>query len=416
MQTLIDPVKTIKGFLEEFQPEISKYRDNTISSRTKQSLFNSIPGYQLFDTDLNSLLDVYYSPLGLKSEPELPLGWKMPFHELALISHLSLMFKREILDRKYFISCLFRAGDSFIENPYPAMRFQLHMAQHLRVFGNNVMPKFLKPHEDFDMLVVPPTGEQVEIECKTQSDESGKRVDKTALEAMTEFLPEVERTVEKRIRIVVSCNESIREDDAKELINLIRTILINEKEPNFTHEINRKRFQISVKELGNVSESLSTGQTESLLGPFMKGAFRIGFIFKTPPPLMQGFSFVVLKSELNNRPLTNIVKQFREAENQFSGSKPSVLVLHHDADVDVEKISEVDNFRNALGYAFNKCPKVSSFVYSSKDNLNPSGFGYPFGRFAPFANFGAKCSIAEIKIPGLLAEFFPVSPLLSPQN
>lgn len=401
MQTWINPVESIKKFLAEFQPEISKYRGSATLVGTGQSLFSFIPGYQLFDTDLNSLLDVYYSPLGLKSEPELPLEWRMPFNELALISYLSLSFKNEILNRTYFISRLFRSGQSYSENPYPAMRFELHMAQHLRAFGNKVVPKFLNTHEDFDMLVVPPTGEEIEVECKTQSDESGKRVDRAALETMIDFLREVEKIVNQRIQILVDCNESIREDDTKELVDIIRSELAKDKEPIIVQEINDKEFKISLRLLGSISESLTIQQIETLLKPFTEGAFRIGFIFKTPPPLMEGFSFVVLKSGKNNRPLTNIVKQFGESESQFSGSKPSILVLHHDADVDVGKISEIDNFKNALGFAFKKCPKVSAFVYSSMDTLNPSDFGYPFGKFALFANFGAKCSIAGIKIPGL---------------
>src|SRR5262245_528949 len=207
MLTWINGVETIKEFLTEFQPEITKYRKKTASLGTGQPLFNFFPDYQLFDMDLNSLLDVYYSPLGLKSEQELPLEWKMPFNELALISYLSVLFKNEIADRKYFISSLFRRGRSYNENPYPAMRYQLLGARHLRESGNSVTPNFLKPHEDFDILIVTPEKVEVELECKTQSEESGNRVDLMALEDVREFLVEAKAKLNQKIQIVVECNK-----------------------------------------------------------------------------------------------------------------------------------------------------------------------------------------------------------------
>ena len=165
-------MEPIKEFLKEFQPEIGKYRNEVTSFGAGHSLFNFIPGYWLFETDLNSLLDIYESPFGLKSRAELPLELRIPFDELAIISHLSLVFKDEISNRNYFIGSLFRGGKAQNENPYPAMRFNLFLSQHLRTAGNSVVPKFLNDHKDYDMLVITPSLNEIEIECKTQGNES----------------------------------------------------------------------------------------------------------------------------------------------------------------------------------------------------------------------------------------------------
>jgi len=132
----IDLVTSIRDFVKEFEPEIKGYRKKINIFDSADSLFKQIPGYKLYETDLSSLLDIYESPLGLKSEPEIHLEWRRPFQELAALAYFSLRFKAEIKERDYFISRLFAS--------FPEMRFQLHQALWLRDSGNIVIPKFLK--------------------------------------------------------------------------------------------------------------------------------------------------------------------------------------------------------------------------------------------------------------------------------
>jgi len=394
-------VEPIKEFLKEFQPEIGKYRNEVTSFGAGHSLFNFIPGYWLFETDLNSLLDIYESPFGLKSRAELPLELRIPFDELAIISHLSLVFKDEISNRNYFIGSLFRGGKAQNENPYPAMRFNLFLSQHLRTAGNSVVPKFLNDHKDYDMLVITPSLNEIEIECKTQGNESGKRIDIVALEYMTVFLREAASSLGLRIKIHAFCDEGIRVKDVESLIPFLKVDLEEKIGKSLTHKVGDKTFQVLIESLGAPTDETTAEQMLGDLKPYMEERDRIGIISKTPFPNLKDFSFVAMKSAKNNRPLTNLVGHFSEASRQLTGKKPGILIVHHDADLNVQAVAELENFQRAVVLSFDKSPKISGFVYSSMDKLNPSGFGYPFGSLIAIPSLVAKHRITEVKIPGL---------------
>ncbi len=397
---MIDRVASIRDFVREFQPEIKEYRKGISIFDSADSLFKQIPGYKLYETDLNSLLDVYESPLGLKNESEIPFEWKRPFQELATLAYFSLRFKGEIKEREYFISRLFAS--------FPEMRFQSHLALSLRDSGNVVEPKFLKQHEDFDMLVVTPSKVEIEIECKTQSEESGRRVDLPFVNELQKFLMEVSDNSGFRWKIVIDCEDEIRVSDALGVIAVLKDLLYNAENPSFSGLINGKRFEISRAIMGRVSDGISSEEMVGHLLAFREKGYRVGFVVgasKELFPVVSGFSFVAVRSALKDRQLLNLVRNLQRAgDYQFSGKHHALVALHLDAEVDIERVTNHLNFRTPFANVIRDYPIVSGFVFSAIDNIKPSGSGYAFGRYVPFLNRNADYKMVGLEIPGLLTD------------
>ncbi len=397
---VVEPVSAIREFLKEFKKEIDEYREKSTNQQLIVPVNEIIPGDSLFDTNLNLLLDVYESPLGLKSDPEIPQELKLPFRELAIISHFSLNFKDEITNRNYFISRLV--------NSYSEMRFELHWAMQLRSAGNRLLPKFLNPHEDFDMLVTTPSGAEVEIECKVQSKEAGTRVERGVLNKLGAFQAEMSRESGERIALLIDCHEEMKVEDSGALIAVIRNRL--KEGDDFQHveevEVNGKKFVVSLKFLGEVGDITTAEEAESCLRQYHKQSYQTGWIFDSAHEnSMTGFSYTAVKSLKPNRQLLNLAKYVVEASNyQFSGKRPSLVFLHLDAVVDVERVTNHPNFKGLFSKFLQTRPKLSGFIFSSIDVSHPSGEGYALGRFVPFANPSANNPIEGIEVPGLIAK------------
>jgi len=81
-----------------------------------------------------------------------------------------------------------------------------------------------------------------------------------------------------------------------------------------------------------------------------------------------------------------------------------LVALHLEAEIDIEKVTNHVNFRTPFANAIRDYSIVSGFVFSAIDNVLPSGEGYAFGRYVPFANSNADYKIAGLEIPGLLTK------------
>ncbi len=397
----MNPDKSISQFLLEFRKEIDKYRKKQEMPEPGSVIFVNelIPGDYIFETNLNLLLDFYESFPDIKSYAEFPKELRKPVDELAIIAHFSLEFKQEIKHREYFISRLVSS--------YPEMRVPLHWALQLKSSGNIVLVKFLEPHEDFDMLVTTPANVKVEIECKTQSKESGDRIDKGVIVRLASFQKEICNKIGKRTGIVIDCDKDIRLVDAEKLLGRLKMLVLDKLNVDLIEIINEKTFNISFKMTGEIEDITKTEEIEKNKNDYNTQGYQFACftLFPIDAQTVKGYSFVAVKSLAPKRQLYNLSKGVVEAANyQFTGNKSSLVILHLDVQIDVEKVASNQNFMGLFSNVLGNNPNVSGVIFSSIDLSKPSGEGYSLGRFVPLANKRAIHSIIGIEIPGLLTK------------
>lgn len=341
----------------------------------KGELDLSAPLLGWFDVDFLYLLNHYLIFRETKDTVIID-GYLNPILELTSLAQCLLPFREYFRDEanlNVLRGRLLSPGEG-----YASVRFEALIARNQKENGYEVNVRAFRGEEDFDILTE--GGEtSVEIECKTQSAESGQRVKMNDLLRLVDGIANAVSVCDKRLVLFLGCSDRLLENDLDALSTVIRrTIGSHEFERHSLTLDADRQYEIEISDIGSTTDPLDPSELSRIVqARKFDNPPRVAFFGRMVPQesvadpdlsLPEPPSYILSWSKKKNRPLTNLRKVFRDAVwHQFSGSRPSVVCLHLDADISWPQIMKLENPYEAFAAAFQEQPKVSALLLSGLD-------------------------------------------------
>jgi len=335
----------------------------------------TVPLLGWFDVDLLFLLGHYLMFRESKDTPIID-GYLNPILELTCLAQCLLPFRDYFSDQanlNLLRGRLLAPGEG-----YASVRFEALIAKTLKENGHKVDVRAFRGEEDFDILSSS-GGTSVEIECKTQSVESGQRVKMKDVMRLIDAIVKAVSVSDKRLVLFLGCSDRLLENDLDALSTVIRrTIGSHEFERHSLTLDADRQYEIEISDIGSTTDPLDPSELSRIVqARKFDNPPRVAFFGRMVPQesvadpdlsLPEPPSYILSWSKKKNRPLTNLRKVFRDAVwHQFSGSRPSVVCLHLDADISWPQIMKLENPYEAFAAAFQEQPKVSALLLSGLD-------------------------------------------------
>lgn len=334
-----------------------------------------VPLLGWFDVDFFFLLGHYL--IFRKSKDTLVIdGYLNPILELTCLAQCLLPLReyfREQANLTLLRGRLLSPGEG-----YASVRFEALIARTLKENGHEVDVRAFRGREDFDILST--SGKtSVEIECKTQSAESGQRVKMNDLFCLVDGITSTVSESNERLVIFVGCSDRLHKSDLDILSEIISRRITGREFPKHTLLLDGHReYEIQISQIGLPTDPLDPKELSKIIqSRQFDNPPRVAFFGKMLPQgsvadprhaIPQPPSYILSWSKKKNRPLTNLRKHLLEAAHQLSGKRPSIVCLHLDTHISWPEMMKIDNVNKALASALHEQPKVSALLLSALDN------------------------------------------------